>query len=544
MSNTALREAIDTIATRLKDPAGLSPEEAAAVSSLLPMIPSALREADPANADPRYAARLARTTESALAALTRLKVHAAHLAERHALHCLAPEELEALDANEPHPGQEARYAIGRPTFKGPAEFLAGWLAMDFHEAKRRVETAHQLIGGFDAAGTALPAQFPKLARRFNDESVLPHPVISAAGRLAALDKTEDQDRDAQFETEARTPEGELVEDVAEQIIAEPDPATRKQKLNTLFKQARNANEQQDPLAATGLFRQGAKNGLITYSLRVMPADAEVIESLIAQADNPRTEAGTASRLLDGSAAVSLFSGETKTEEQAETPAEHPDFVTDEEAAQNTPIESTRSNIPQRRLKAMMSMLRLDVEKLLRRQAKGKAKKELLPLVRPTVFVHLMLDELLGLAKTHGVTAHGLELTPTELRRILAEANIIPDVLGGRGQVLDVGRSQRDYPPPMKQAIKARDRGCIVPGCKVPVEHCEVHHIIAWKDGGVTAVWWAATLCTAHHHDVHAGLIKVLANGGVPQVLLPKFMDPEQIPRRNTVNFPRRWQLTG
>lgn len=553
MSNNNLRQAVEQIAAHLQQPAGLSVQDASALCQLMTSLPAALHQAAQANTDPRYAVRLASSTESAGDHIARLKILCAHLAERHALHCLDPRELDVLrdhcdspdtatdEASPAAPDSAdvaARYALGRPTFKDPAEFLAGWLPLDYHEAKRRVNAARQLIGRFDDAGVPVDPQFPKLAAKFNDASVPPQPVISAAGRLATLEPVAEGTE--QPLPPVLTPEGATVEDIAQNLVAEPNPATRSKKLNQLFKQARATTEQLDPVTATGLFRTGAKNGLVNYALRLLPGDAELIESLIAQADNPRTHAGNDSRVLDDPAEAGAPSGSAP----APDAEDRPDFVTAEEAAQSGPISAVAANVPQRRLKALLGFLRLDIDKILRdhsrrqRKAKGKAQKRaaLPPLVRPLVMVHLTLAELRGEAKTHGLTAHGLELSATYLRRILARARIIPMTLGGKGEILDVGRSQREYPLPMARAIKARDRGCIVPGCKVPVEHCEIHHIRFWKDGGVTAVRWAATMCTKHHHDVHAGLLKVISNGGVPQVILPKFQDPLQLPRRNSINY--------
>ena len=44
------------------------------------------------------------------------------------------------------------------------------------------------------------------------------------------------------------------------------------------------------------------------------------------------------------------------------------------------------------------------------------------------------------------------------------------------------------------------------------------------------------LCDTHHHDVHAGLIKVIPDGGVPKVILPSFIDPAQQPVRNNYHM--------
>ncbi|MGO4587261.1 HNH endonuclease, partial [Arthrobacter sp. 2RAF6] len=50
-----------------------------------------------------------------------------------------------------------------------------------------------------------------------------------------------------------------------------------------------------------------------------------------------------------------------------------------------------------------------------------------------------------------------------LRTLACDADIIPVVLGSEGQVLDIGRASRVFPPQIRKAITARDKGCAFPG---------------------------------------------------------------------------------
>lgn len=199
----------------------------------------------------------------------------------------------------------------------------------------------------------------------------------------------------------------------------------------------------------------------------------------------------------------------------------------------------------RRLNALLGFLRINSQRLRKLagtdgqlpppEAQAADAASGVATVAPQVVVTLTLAELEERAATHGITLHGHELSAAQLRRTLAEAKIIPLVLGGKSQVLDMGRAVRFHTAPMRLAITVRDGGCIVPGCTRDPESCNIHHIWLWSEGGVTSVYWGAMLCEKHHHDVHAGLIKVIADGGVPKVIMPRFMDPAQRPVRNTVN---------
>lgn len=153
-----------------------------------------------------------------------------------------------------------------------------------------------------------------------------------------------------------------------------------------------------------------------------------------------------------------------------------------------------------------------------------------------LFVYITLEVLLGLARGSGWTAHGLEISVAELRKRLAEFGFIPITLGGEGQILDYGRERRYPPEPMKQAIRARDRGCLKPACAVPPEHCDYHHIKPWSEGGTTSVWNLGMFCPSEHRGADKGDFEVVMKDGVPWVKLAPFEDPEQLPRRN-----KHWQ---
>ncbi|MGC4866182.1 DUF222 domain-containing protein [Micromonospora sp. DT53] len=128
---------------------------------------------------------------------------------------------------------------------------------------------------------------------------------------------------------------------------------------------------------------------------------------------------------------------------------------------------------------------------------------------------------------------GLELTPDTVRRLACDAAILPAVLGGTGQVLDVGRQRRLITGPLRRALVLRDRGCAFPGCDRPPRWCDAHHIHHWADGGSTNLANAVLLCGHHHRHLHqADWVVRLGDDGHPEFVPPAWLDPEQLPRRN------------
>ena len=154
-------------------------------------------------------------------------------------------------------------------------------------------------------------------------------------------------------------------------------------------------------------------------------------------------------------------------------------------------------------------------------------------VRVTVTVTTTLDALRLAVAGAGLLDSGGTLSAAELRRLACDAGIVPAVLGGRSQVLDLGRARRDFTPAQRRALTVRDRGCVAPGCDRSPASCDAHHQREWDDGGPTDLGNGALLCEFHHQQVHRqGWRVVLAANGHPQLVPPPTIDPQQRPRQH------------
>lgn len=118
-----------------------------------------------------------------------------------------------------------------------------------------------------------------------------------------------------------------------------------------------------------------------------------------------------------------------------------------------------------------------------------------------VVVTLDLDALVGGTGVATLQGSGERVTAGQVRRLACQAGIIPAVLGGASQPLDVGRAQRLFTPAQKLALALRDGGCAFPGCDRPPGDCDAHHIVTWQSGGATDVGNGVLLCPHHHHLV-------------------------------------------
>jgi hypothetical protein len=120
----------------------------------------------------------------------------------------------------------------------------------------------------------------------------------------------------------------------------------------------------------------------------------------------------------------------------------------------------------------------------------------------SVVVMLDLEAMRTGAGTAELSTGG-RITATEARRMSCTAQVLPAVLGGTGEVLDLGRSRRLFSPAQRKALGLRDRRCRAETCDIPAAWCEAHHAAApWAGGGRTDLADGVLLCPFHHHGAH------------------------------------------
>ena len=90
----------------------------------------------------------------------------------------------------------------------------------------------------------------------------------------------------------------------------------------------------------------------------------------------------------------------------------------------------------------------------------------------------------------------------EARRLACDAGIIPLVLGGESEPLDVGRERRFHTRYQRLALAHRDRGCRADGCDRPPSWTEAHHETPWSRGGPTDLAHGGLRCFHHHRLEH------------------------------------------
>ena len=161
--------------------------------------------------------------------------------------------------------------------------------------------------------------------------------------------------------------------------------------------------------------------------------------------------------------------------------------------------------------------------------------------RPHIHVTMPLKALVeGLGRVELLgQADAAQLSAADARRLACDANIIPMVLGGASQPLDVGRKRRLVTKSLRQVLIQRDRGCAFPHCDAIPAVCEAHHIQPWWAGGETALENLVLLCPHHHRAVepdvnqspeHQWEVHIDPVSGRPVFSPPRHIDLARTPR--------------
>ena len=116
-------------------------------------------------------------------------------------------------------------------------------------------------------------------------------------------------------------------------------------------------------------------------------------------------------------------------------------------------------------------------------------------------VHIDIKQLrkeLGVATLED----GLQVAGSEIRRLACQSHILPAILDGASEVLDLGKIRRLFSTAQFRALAVRDKGCTAEGCGMTSRVCHAHHDIPWSEGGPTDLANGRLLCPHHHRLIH------------------------------------------
>jgi len=170
--------------------------------------------------------------------------------------------------------------------------------------------------------------------------------------------------------------------------------------------------------------------------------------------------------------------------------------------------------------------------------------EKLPLGSTTVVLRMNVDDLRDDDAVGEIDGISEPVPAGVLRRMAADAGVIPMVLGGESDVLDYGLEERWFTWRQKLALVERDGGCAF--CGAPPSFTEVHHILWWeRDLGPTDLSNGVLLCVRCHHLIHRDGWEILATATRVEFVPPTSVDPTRRRRlggREMFDSPREWRV--
>ncbi|PRZ44143.1 uncharacterized protein DUF222 [Antricoccus suffuscus] len=148
--------------------------------------------------------------------------------------------------------------------------------------------------------------------------------------------------------------------------------------------------------------------------------------------------------------------------------------------------------------------------------------------RGTVITTIRLEDLIS-GCGYATSTHGVPIPIRDLLREAAQLRFLPAVLDSRGVVLYLGRAQRLATASQYIALVARDGGCSFPGCDVPPEWCDIHHVTSWRDLGPTDIDDLTLACGYHHREFEDRGWESVMVDGLPHWRPPAWIEPTRTP---------------
>ncbi len=155
----------------------------------------------------------------------------------------------------------------------------------------------------------------------------------------------------------------------------------------------------------------------------------------------------------------------------------------------------------------------------------------------TVVINMDIDQLEDAAGV-ATTATGGIVPIRDALAMATDAYPVLCLFDTDGQPLHLGRGARLASAAQRLALYARDRGCTRPGCDMPPQWTQVHHLDEYQYGGLTDVETMCLVCPFDHPLItdHGFTVRMGAGGRV-EWIAPQHLDPDQTPRTNTIHHP-------
>lgn len=419
-------------------------------------------------------------------------------------------------AERDRPVERAARLSSRNGCRDAVELLRRALRVDGGTARRYAAAATAVHREVDVrSGVPLPSAFPELSAALADGE------LSVSGMLACtvpLQKARigSADRAAADALLARFARG-LSLDGAETPVPAPAPTTEELAGLTTHILARLDPDGAEPEDRAGERRRqltigSLRGGTVPVRGELLPEVAAQLQRLVDSLVNPKADddgagggAGAVRFRLSGDSGDGAGVGTTG---RGEVPAHR----TDAPPAESADLRSHA----QKRHDAFATVVMVAAASGGMPELGGAA---------PTLVVSVRADDYANRAGRATIEGTGWDV-PLGAADHAACAGLVQRVLfDDRGAIAAIGTSGRIFNAHQRRAIVLRDRKCLIPGCEIRAEWCEIHHVEEHARGGPTHTGNGVALCWHHHRTLDTGAWRIRMRDGVPEVRGPSWWDP-------------------
>ncbi len=405
-------------------------------------------------------------------------------------------------------------------YRNCADFLRATLGISRTEAKRRLSLAEMVLPRISPTGARVPPRFAALGGAVTTGRISGRAATVVAHALQRVDSFATPRQLASMEHHLTRQAMESDEDIL-RVLA--------RRWEGVLDQDGQEPTEKVLRARQGVFFRGRRHGLHFLEIGATDEQFELLATVMNSTANPRGAAGridaTAAENPPGEPGAPGTPGAPGAPDTSSTPhAPHGPAT-----AENSPalVDQPAATRAQTLLDGLIAACKVTLSTAALPSTGGH---------RPQVMVTIDYKDLIGATHQAGYSVFSGQMSAGSIRKLACDADIIPLVLGSSGQILDVGRAQRLFPPHLRRALVARDKGCAFPDCSIPASWCEAHHIDPWSAGGATSIDNGVLLCSRHHHVIHQGAWTVASRNGIPWFTAPRTLGPPGTARRN-----RYWQ---
>lgn len=413
------------------------------------------------------------------------------------------------------PVERAAKLSSRLGCRDAVELLRCALRVDGHTARRYVTAASAVHREQDiTSGELLPGEFPELSEALADGELSLSGFLACAVPLQKAIRIAPADRLAADALLARFARGF---DLDGDDTTEPGPAPTSDELAGLTAHiiARLDPDGAEPDDRAGQRRRHftigkLRGGSVPVRGEILPEVAAQLQKLIDSLTNPKVDGE------NGGGGLVQFRPAERDDDSADGGGGVRADGIPNHRAEPPPTEAADlRNHAQKRHDAFATIVMV---------AAASGGMPTLGGAAPTLVVSVRADDYAGRTGRATIDGAGFDV-PLGVADHAACSGLVQRVLfDDDGAIVAIGTSARIFNAHQRRAIVLRDRKCLIPGCDIPAEWCEIHHVTEYSRGGPTHTDNGVPLCWHHHRTLDTGAWQIRMRDGRPEIRGPNWWD--------------------